>query len=92
MRLDYFFPVYSNGNELKRRRIKKHGHSRSRLHVIVFRNMFEINYSQLIQYEILEKLVTFMSFDKILYYLLTHANQKGKRGSKENETQHEKLF
>ena len=34
-----------------------HGHSRSRLDVIV-RNMFEINYSQLIQYEILEKLVT----------------------------------
>ena len=25
-----------------------------------YRNMFEINYSQLIQYEILEKLVTFM--------------------------------
>ena len=36
---------------------KDHRHFRSRMDVIV-QNMFEINYSRLIQYEILEKLVT----------------------------------
>ena len=36
---------------------KEHGHFRSRMDAIVL-NIFEINYSQLIQYEILEKLVT----------------------------------
>ena len=38
---------------------KGHGHSRSRLDAIV-QYMFEINYSQLIKYEILEKLVTYI--------------------------------
>ena len=38
---------------------KDHRHFRSRMDVSV-QNMFEINYSQLIQYEILEKLVTFI--------------------------------
>ena len=28
--------------------------------MLLFQNMFEINYSQLIQYEVLEKLVTFI--------------------------------
>ena len=36
---------------------KDHRHFRSRMDASV-QNMFEINYSQLIQYEILEKLVT----------------------------------
>ena len=36
---------------------KDHRHFRSRMDAII-QNMFEINYSQLIQYEILEKLVT----------------------------------
>ena len=36
---------------------KDHRNFRSRMDAIV-QNMFEINYSQLIQYEILEKLVT----------------------------------
>ena len=36
-----------------------HRHFRSRMDAMV-QNMFEINYSQLIQYEILEKLVTFI--------------------------------
>ena len=36
---------------------KDHRHFRSRMDANV-QNMFEINYSQLIQYEILEKLVT----------------------------------
>ena len=35
----------------------QHGYLRSRMSVIIL-NIFEINYSQLIQYEILEKLVT----------------------------------
>ena len=35
---------------------KDHRHFRSRMDAIV-QNMFEINYSQLVQYEILEKLV-----------------------------------
>ena len=39
---------------------KEHGHSRSRMGDFIL-NIFEINYSQLIQYEILEKLVTYMS-------------------------------
>ena len=39
---------------------KGHRHFRSRMDAIV-QNMFEINYSQLIQYEILEKLVTLIS-------------------------------
>ena len=38
---------------------KDHRHFRSRMDAIV-QNMFEINYSQLIQYGILEKLVTFI--------------------------------
>ena len=31
-------------------------------YMLQFRNMFEINYSQLIQYEILEKLVTYIQY------------------------------
>ena len=38
---------------------KDNRHFRSRMDAIV-QNMFEINYSQLIQYEILEKLVTYI--------------------------------
>ena len=38
---------------------KDHRHFRSRMDANV-QNMFEINYSHLIQYEILEKLVTFI--------------------------------
>ena len=41
---------------------KGHGHSRFRMDAIV-QNMFEINYSQLTQYEILEKLVTYIIWD-----------------------------
>ena len=40
--------------------VKDHGHFRCRMDAIV-QNIFEINYSQLIQYEILKKLVTYMS-------------------------------
>ena len=40
-----------------------HRHFRSRMDAVV-QNMFEINYSQLIQYEILEKLVTFIGITK----------------------------
>ena len=45
---------------------KDHRHFRSRMDAIV-QNMFEINYSRLIQYEILEKLVTYMRSDKRLF-------------------------
>ena len=38
---------------------KDHRHFRSRMDANV-QNMFEINYSQLMQYEILEKLVTYI--------------------------------
>ena len=38
---------------------KDHRHFRSRMDANI-QNMFEINYSQLIQYEILEKLVTYI--------------------------------
>ena len=38
----------------------EHGYLGSRMDAIIL-NMFEINYSRLIQYEILEKLVTFIS-------------------------------
>ena len=37
----------------------EHGYLRSRMDAIIL-NMFEINYSRLIQYEILEKLVTYI--------------------------------
>ena len=39
---------------------KDHRHFRSRMDANI-QNMFEINYSQLIQYEILEKLVTLIT-------------------------------
>ena len=41
---------------------KEHGHFRSRKNAIVL-NIFEINYSRLIQYEILKKLVTCMGME-----------------------------
>ena len=41
---------------------KEHGCLGSRMDVIIL-NIFEIRYSQLIQYEILEKLVTFTPTD-----------------------------
>ena len=44
---------------------KDHRHFRSRMDAIV-QNMFEINYSHLIQYEILEKLVTFIWVDMVI--------------------------
>ena len=47
---------------------KGHGHSRSRMDAIV-QNMFEINFSQLIQYGILEKLVTYI-FKKCFFCLI----------------------
>ena len=40
---------------------KDHRHFRSRMDANV-QNMFEINYSQLVQYEILEKLVTYIKY------------------------------
>ena len=40
---------------------KDHRHFRSRMDAII-QNMFEINYSQLIQYEILKKLVTYIQY------------------------------
>ena len=43
---------------------KDHRHFRSRMDANV-QNMFEINYSQLIQYEILEKLVTYIRHARV---------------------------
>ena len=48
---------------------KDQRHFRSRMDANV-QNMFEINYSQLIQYEILEKLVTFIAITKVGYLSL----------------------
>ena len=55
---------------------KEHGHSRSRLHVIVFRNMFEINHSQLIHYKILEKLVTSIQWNTGSIFVEKHCNRR----------------
>ena len=41
----------------------EHGYLSSRMSVVIL-NIFEINYSQLIQYEILEKLVTYICVNK----------------------------
>ena len=49
----------------------EHGYLSSRMNVVIL-NIFEINYSQLIQYEILEKLVTYISkaMQSIMVYSL----------------------
>ena len=49
--------VVCNERKVEPKLGKEHGHCRSRLDTIV-QNMFGTNYSQLIQYEILEKMVT----------------------------------
>ena len=59
------------GSKYEVRLGKDHRHFRSRMDAII-QNMFEINYSQLIQYEILEKLVTFIHgpfYSKILLFV-----------------------
>ena len=43
----------------------EHGYLSSRISVVIL-NIFEMNYSQLIQYEILEKLVTWMVLKVVL--------------------------
>ena len=47
----------SNDRKVIPKQGNEQGYLRSRMSVIIL-NIFEINYSQLIQYEILEKLVT----------------------------------